>query len=92
MDKRLKVVVSGRVQMVMYRDFACRRARSLQLVGEVKNLSDGTVYIVAEGEYSALAQFSTFLRKGPLFAHVEKLEIVWENPIGDYNSFHIKYD
>jgi len=78
--------------MVMYRDFACRTARSLQLIGEVKNLSDGTVHIVAEGEYSALTQYSDLLRKGPILAHVEKIETVWTESIGDYNSFNIRYD
>ena len=43
MQERLEVIVSGRVQMVMFRDFVQRKASSLKLVGEVQNLPDGTV-------------------------------------------------
>src|SRR3989344_224255 len=49
MNERIETIVSGRVQVVMYRDFATRKARGLGLVGEVKNLPDGTVRVVAEG-------------------------------------------
>ena len=53
MNERLEAIVSGRVQMVMYRDFTARFARRLGLVGEVKNLSDGTVRVIAEGSRRA---------------------------------------
>ena len=54
MNERLEVVVAGRVQLVMYRDFAWRKAHGLGLKGEVQNLKDGTVRVVAEGPEEVL--------------------------------------
>ena len=52
-----KAFIEGRVQMVMFRDFAQRKARSFDLVGWVKNLPDGSVEVVAQGEPDTLKQY-----------------------------------
>lgn len=63
--------------MVMYRDFAQRKARKLGLVGTVQNLKDGSVAVVAEGEEEALKKFIVLLHKGSIFTKVEEVETKW---------------
>ncbi len=91
MNERIEAMVSGRVQMVMYRDFACRKARGLKLVGEVKNLPDGSVRVVAEGPRDILQAFKEKLRSGPLLAKVESVSVSWYPATGTYKSFAIVY-
>ncbi len=73
-------------------DFATRKARGLRLVGEVRNLSDGTVRAIAEGPRSALEAYLVKLGKGPLLARVEKVEPTWLPAQGTYKTFDINYD
>ncbi|MFA6111192.1 MAG: acylphosphatase [Candidatus Latescibacterota bacterium] len=61
----VRVRVSGRVQGVGYRYFAQRQATSLGLAGYVRNLPDGEVEVVAQGERSALDSLVEELRRGP---------------------------
>ena len=89
--ERIEAIVRGRVQMVMYRDFAQRKARGLKLVGEVENLSDGTVRVVAEGERSALEKYIAKLNGGPLLSKVEGVSVTWKPATGAFNKFSILY-
>ncbi len=91
MNERLEAIVSGRVQMVMYRDFAMRKARSLKLVGEVKNLPDGTVRVVAEGPSDALRVFVEKLKEGSLLSRVDGVVVSWLPATNEYSDFHISY-
>ncbi len=77
--------------MVMYRDFTCRNARSLGLVGEVKNLSNGTVCVIAEGPHDDLLKFIVRLHEGPMFSHVEDVQVKWTAITGTFSSFTIMY-
>lgn len=90
--KRLIARVSGRVQMVMYRDFAQRKARGLRLVGEVRNIPDGTVRVVAEGPYKKLQEYVEKLKRGPLLARVDHVEVSYEEPTASFSTFSIRYD
>ncbi len=90
--ERLEAKVSGRVQMVMYRDFAQRKARGLRLVGEVQNLKDGTVRVVAEGPRANLEVYVEKLKKGPLLARVESVSVDFGEAAGGYTDFSIRYD
>ncbi|KKT57607.1 MAG: Acylphosphatase [Parcubacteria group bacterium GW2011_GWC1_45_13] len=83
--------VSGRVQMVMFRDFARRKARALGLSGQVKNLPDGSVEVVAQGEKDTLLGFIESLRRGPMFSRVEGVEILWREPSRQFKEFSIIY-
>lgn len=91
MNERLEVIVSGRVQMVMYRDFAQRKARGLKLVGDVLNLSDGTVRVQAEGKRESLETYLAKLHKGPLLASVADVASEWKSATGEYSEFTILY-
>lgn len=77
--------------MVMFRDFTCRKARKLGLVGTVQNMRDGSVYVVAEGEKEKLKGFYSILWKGPLLARVENVECKWSEASGAFEKFKIVY-
>ncbi len=89
---RLEASIYGRVQMVMFRDFVMRKARGLGLCGTVKNMHDGSVFVVAEGDKNALDRLLGYLEKGPLLSKVEHLEKTMKEPSGSYTSFNIIYE
>ncbi len=78
--------------MVMYRDFATRKARGLRLVGEVQNLPDKTVRVVAEGPKEKLVVYTQKLNKGSLLSHVTNVEVSWLPAQGTHTTFSINYD
>lgn len=92
MNERLEAVVSGRVQLVMYRDFATRKARGLKLVGEVQNIPDGTVRVVAEGPREKLEAYVEKLKRGSLLSRVESVAASWLPATNTYTVFSINYD
>ncbi|HUO56257.1 MAG TPA: acylphosphatase [Candidatus Paceibacterota bacterium] len=72
--------IFGRVQFVMFRDFATRKARSHKLVGYVRNLADGSVEAYAEGRREDLEKWLKKMNRGPFLAHVERVEDEWNVP------------
>jgi acylphosphatase len=92
MNTRLVAKIYGRVQMVMFRDFTMRKARGLGLVGTVRNMSDGSVFVVAEGEEEKLSELLQKLHEGSLLSKVEHIEMSFEEPSGEFTSFNIAYD
>jgi acylphosphatase len=68
-----RAIVTGRVQGVGYRFFAERAARELDVRGWVRNLPDGSVETVVEGEEEAIARYVDRLRQGPRGARVESV-------------------
>lgn len=86
-DKRAHVIVRGFVQGVGYRAGAIRRARALGLRGWVRNKSDGSVELLAEGDEEALGEFLGWCRQGPWGASVTDLEVDWEEPQGNLRGF-----
>lgn len=87
--ERLEARIAGKVQMVMFRDFTQRKARSLGLVGEVMNMSDGSVRVIAEGEKKALTTLLCKLHDGPLFAQVRTVDETWLPATGEYKKFSL---
>ncbi len=86
-----KAKISGRVQMVMYRDFAQRKARKFGVTGYVKNLPDGTVEVVAQGEKSALETLVAKLHRGSILARVDAVSVEWHTPTGKFDGFKIVF-
>lgn len=74
MQATQRLVVTGRVQQVGYRDWMVRKAQTLGLQGWVRNLSDGRVEMVACGEDDALAAFLDASHQGPYLARVENVD------------------
>ncbi len=83
-----KIKVSGRVQGVGFRWNTVREARKRGITGFVKNLSDGSVYIEAEGDRDILNDFVGWCRTGPPFSSVHSIEVDSFPPEG-YIDFSI---
>ena len=81
--RRVRVVVSGRVQGVFYRAECASRARAQGLAGYVRNLPDGRVETAFEGEPDAVERMIAWCREGPPLARVETVEVRDEPPAGD---------
>ena len=71
-----RIYVSGRVQGVSYRDWVVRTAKKFGLIGWVRNLRDGRVEIMADGEEESIAQLVDACREGPPLAQVENVTAV----------------
>lgn len=72
---RAHVIVTGRVQEVWFRDSTRRRAQELGLGGWVRNLADGRVEAIFEGEANLVGQAVEFARQGPPQARVERVDV-----------------
>ncbi len=83
--------ITGRVQFVMFRDFVVRHARALGIAGEVENLPDGSVRVLAQGPRLALDALDAHLRRGSLLARVDDVSVVWEKPEQTFGRFVIRY-
>jgi len=89
MKERAKIIVKGVVQGVGFRYFVLREAQTLHLFGEVRNLQNGNVKIIVEGEKSAILTLSKNIRIGPRYANVTQVDIEWQKNKNEYNSFAI---
>jgi acylphosphatase len=90
-SKALQAVVDGMVQGVGFRYATIRQARALGLTGFVRNLDDGRVEVVAEGEEAGLERFEAWLRHGPSGAHVRAVESRYGPYRGIYRDFSVRY-
>lgn len=90
MAKRVHLFASGRVQGVWYRQGTAERARELGLAGWVRNLEDGRVEAVIEGEEGPLSQLVEYCREGPPLARVERLAVSEEPPTGEFAGFEAR--
>ena len=88
--KRLHLKIYGRVQGVYYRSSAQDEARELGLSGWARNMPDGTVEAVVEGEEEMLRDFIRWCKNGPAAAKVEKIDETWEEPTGEFKGFSVK--
>jgi len=90
MKKRAHILVSGGVQGVCFRMYTRDKALSLDLKGWVRNLLDGRVEIVAEGEGEKIALFLVLIRTGPSSARVTDLQVDWPTLQGE-EQFTIRH-
>ncbi len=88
--KRMHLLVDGRVQGVCYRMYAQDQASGLGVTGWVKNLPDGRVEIVAEGDDESLNSLAGWCRTGPSMAMVTGIEMDQSEATGAFDSFSIK--
>ncbi len=87
----LHVWVSGRVQGVFFRENTRRMASGLGLTGWVRNLGDGRVEAVFQGERDACEQALEFVNAGPEYAQVDGVRAVWEDDVEVLNGFELRY-
>ena len=83
-----RFVVSGRVQGVGFRYFTQDAARREGIAGVVRNLLDGRVEVLAEGDDEALRRLEQAIRRGPSGARVEHVEVDGVPPVG-YADFGV---
>ena len=89
--KRVHVFVSGWVQGVFFRAETRDLARQLGLTGWVRNLWDGRVEAVVEGEDWAIEQLVAWCHRGPCGAQVDDVDVTYEGYTGEYDSFSVVY-
>ncbi len=83
--------VFGRVQGVGFRYYAAEKAKSLGIRGFVKNNSDGTVEVLAQGREDVLRKFEDWLRQGPSSATVKEAKVSREKESHSYREFSIEH-
>jgi len=88
---RAHVIISGRVQGVFFRTETQDEAIRKGMTGWVRNMPDGRVEAVFEGEKDNVEKLIEFCRRGPPGARVTKVEVVWENYMGEFRDFRIRY-
>lgn len=88
--KRVRMLISGRVQGVFFRYYTREEANRIGLRGWVRNLPDGRVEVLAEGTEEQLRLLESVCRKGPPHARVSDLRVT-EEPVreGEFTSFDI---
>ena len=88
MLKTVSIVVTGKVQGVYYRQSTREKAAELQITGEVKNMPDDSVHIIATGEEVKIESFVTWCKQGPPGAKVEHVTVE-ELPLRSFEKFSI---
>ncbi len=91
MRKRAHLYIEGIVQGVFFRAFTRDVARRFALTGWVKNLPDGRVEAVFEGEEQDIQEAIKECYKGPPAAVVRHIDVKWEEPTGEFEDFEIRY-
>jgi len=87
---RAHVKIYGKVQNVGFRFFIHRKASVAGLTGWVGNADGNQVETVFEGDKKRIEEFIESCRRGPLFSKVEKLEIEWQEPTGEFKRFEVR--
>ena len=85
---QLNAIVSGKVQHVGYRSRVVTMARTLDLKGCVRNLEDGRVYVLAEGDRADLERFCRAIRMEDPLIRVEDIQVHLSPPKGAWDGFY----
>lgn len=88
-NKRVTLIIRGRVQGVFFRAAAQREARRLGITGWVKNRADGSVEVLAEGDEDSIKELSSWAHHGPSAARVDNVEQRWRGYTGEFPDFRI---
>jgi len=89
LDARASIIISGMVQGVFFRREIVDVARRLGLTGWTRNLPDGRVEILAEGEKENVVELIKFTHTGPPLARVKNVEVQWSEYQGEFRNFRI---
>lgn len=88
---RVHVLIDGRVQGVFFRASTRDEARARGLAGWARNLPDGRVEALFEGDKRIVEDMVTWCHKGPPYAYVDRVEVEWQAYQGDLTDFRIVY-
>jgi acylphosphatase len=88
---RAHLFVSGRVQGVFFRQKTKQKAESLGVNGWVRNLQDGKVEGVFEGEEEAVRALVEYCHHGPPSAMVTNVDVEWEPYRGEFSVFRMQW-
>jgi len=91
METRAIVVFRGRVQGVYFRANCAEKAEALGLQGYVRNMPDGSVEAVLEGDRPGIEACIDWNKTSQPYARVETVEVTWSEPRGDLRGFHIRH-
>lgn len=87
----LHVLIEGRVQGVFFRDSTKRKADELGLAGWVRNLPDGRVEALFQGDRERCEEALRFVNTGPSAARVERVEHAWQSQTDRVSGFRIRW-
>jgi acylphosphatase len=90
-ERRARVRIEGRVQGVFFRESTRREAERLGVKGWVRNLDDGDVEALVEGEASGVEQLIQWCHRGPRAARVDRVTVTDEAARGDLHGFGVEY-
>ena len=88
--KSIHLIISGKVQGVFFRDTTRRKANELGLVGYVKNIPDGDVEVVAQGNEDKIKELISFIKNNPGYSKVKDVKMK-NRKMENFNGFEIKY-
>jgi acylphosphatase len=89
-NRRVRLIIRGRVQGVNFRWYARNRAQSLGLAGWIRNRPDGSVETVVQGPADAVTRFIEWTHQGPSLAQVEAVDSRDEEPDASLQTFGIR--
>ena len=90
MNIRRYILVSGKVQGVFFRSSTKKKADELHLTGWVRNLDDGRVEAVLEGEQEKVEKMVKWCRKGPTYAIIKDVQVISEDYKGEFKDFSVR--
>ncbi len=89
MEKRAEIIINGRVQKAGFRDSIDEIAFHLNLNGYVKNLADGTVQVICEGEEESIRELLEKINIKQYPIRVEKIDVKYKKPTGEFRTFEV---
>ena len=89
-QQRYVVYYGGRVQGVGFRYSVCRLSSRFQVKGFVRNLADGRVQVVAEGQADELDQFLEAI-EGEMAGYIRSRELDQQEPSGEFKDFSLRW-
>lgn len=91
MERTAHVLVSGRVQGIGFRFFVSSVARRKGLKGYVRNLDDGRVEILLQGDEEVIKETLDIIKSGHPLAKINKIEVNWKSKGENFEDFQIIY-
>jgi acylphosphatase len=82
--------ITGSVQGVGYRSYIQDKAFALQINGFARNLSDGSVEVIAQGAKEDLRRLASYARLGSAYAQVEEVQVTWLESTMTYSGFSVR--